>query len=150
MPREIGREVSGEDAFRATAEALTFVEEAIALAESTDRLTGRILTLQTTHEFEPFLVWLSRRAPDLLSNIHWMIYGAQLELGKEARQPTFQDLQRLIHLVREERPGFLPFFRRVVVESPLGQAVEMPIPPVVTSPLAFLGESSASCVEAVL
>ena len=121
----------------------------IALTEPTDRLAERLLTLHNTREFEPFLTWLSRRAPDLLSTIHWMIYGAQLDLGKEARQPTFQDLQRLIHLVREGRPGFLPFFRQIVVESPLGQAVEMPTPPPVLSPLAFLSESSASCLEAL-
>ena len=121
----------------------------IALTEPTNRLAERLLTLQNVREFEPFVSWLSRRAPDLLSNIHWMIYGAQLNLGREARQPTFQDLQLLIHLVREERPNFLPFFRRVVVESPLGQAVEMPTPPPVLSPVVFLSESSASCLEAL-
>jgi hypothetical protein len=130
-----------EAAFMADATAAGF-------AEPLEEVTERMLDQQQSLEFEDFFVWLSRRAENLVAPCHWLVFGPQMGLGRETEVPTFEQLQFLIQLVREHRPAWLPFTRRLITESVLAKvAGSQIIAPQVIAPQARLhSDASSSCV----
>lgn len=111
-------------AFAHNEAALRAAAREAARAESHVDVLERMLLLQQDEDFNYFFSFLSRRAPDLISPCHWMAFGVKLAEGNGApRVPTFEQLQRVIQLVREERPQLQEFTRQLIASSVLGKVV---------------------------
>ena len=96
--------------------------EAMAREECFMEILGRFLALHGAEEFDLFFSFLSRRAPDLISPCHWLAFGVRLAQGQRApKMPTFEQLQRVLRLVREERPQLEGFLLLLVAGSVLGK-----------------------------
>jgi hypothetical protein len=98
--------------------------EAMAREECFMEILERFLALQGGEEFDLFFSFLSRRAPDLISPCHWLAFGVRVAQGRGApKVPTFEQLQRVLRLVREERPLLDRFLLLLVAGSVLGKVV---------------------------
>jgi hypothetical protein len=96
--------------------------EAMAREECFTEILERFLALQRGEEFDLFFSFLSRRAPDLISPCHWLAFGVRLAQGRGGpKVPTFEQLQRVLRLVREERPQLERFLLLLVAGSVLGK-----------------------------